>query len=150
MQTFLPYANFKKSLQCLDYKRLGKQRVEAYQIHKAITLAKQGRHYGWQSHPCVSLWYEHQTYLAYYYNLCIDEWVKRGYKNTMDKMYDGKFYTCVRKPHWLGNKKFHDSHKSNLLRKDKNFYSKYKWNISDNLEYYWAGYAKKEQEDLWK
>ena len=32
MQTFLPYPDFKKSLQTLDYRRLGKQRIEAYQI----------------------------------------------------------------------------------------------------------------------
>jgi len=34
MQTFLPYADFKESAQCLDYRRLGKQRVEAKQIHR--------------------------------------------------------------------------------------------------------------------
>ena len=32
MQTFLPYRNFRKSLQSLDDKRLGKQRVETFQI----------------------------------------------------------------------------------------------------------------------
>lgn len=32
MQTFLPYANFEASAKVLDYKRLGKQRVEAKQI----------------------------------------------------------------------------------------------------------------------
>ena len=37
MQTFLPYKSFVKSLNCLDNKRLGKQRVEAMQILNAIT-----------------------------------------------------------------------------------------------------------------
>ena len=37
MQTFLPYQNFIKSAKCLDYKRLGKQRVEALQIHNIIS-----------------------------------------------------------------------------------------------------------------
>ena len=32
MQTFLPYPDIEKSLNSLDSKRLGKQRVEAYQI----------------------------------------------------------------------------------------------------------------------
>ena len=27
MQTFMPYSDIKKSVECLDYKRLGKQRV---------------------------------------------------------------------------------------------------------------------------
>lgn len=38
MNTFLPYADFQKSAQCLDNKRLGKQRVEAWQIY--LTLKK--------------------------------------------------------------------------------------------------------------
>ena len=37
MQIFLPYADFRKSLRVLDNKRLGKQRVETYQIISAIT-----------------------------------------------------------------------------------------------------------------
>ena len=37
MQTFLPYKSFTKSAQVLDYKRLGKQRVEAMQIFNALT-----------------------------------------------------------------------------------------------------------------
>ena len=36
MQTFLPYEDFTKTAQCLDYKRLGKQRVEAYQILRIL------------------------------------------------------------------------------------------------------------------
>ncbi len=45
MQTFLPYSDFRKSLESLDNKRLGKQRVEAYQIISAITgrLRKDGK-----------------------------------------------------------------------------------------------------------
>jgi hypothetical protein len=37
MQTFLPYNDFVKSARVLDYKRLGKQRVEGMQIINAIT-----------------------------------------------------------------------------------------------------------------
>jgi hypothetical protein len=32
MQTFMPYSDFEKTARCLDNKRLGKQRVEAWQI----------------------------------------------------------------------------------------------------------------------
>ena len=35
MQTFLPYDNFEESASVLDWKRLGKQRVEAMQIVNA-------------------------------------------------------------------------------------------------------------------
>jgi hypothetical protein len=32
MQTFLPYASFEETAHILDYRRLGKQRVEGWQI----------------------------------------------------------------------------------------------------------------------
>ena len=38
MQTFLPYPDFRESLESLDYKRLGKQRVEALQLVKSIYI----------------------------------------------------------------------------------------------------------------
>jgi hypothetical protein len=37
MQTFLPYSDITESMRVLDNKRLGKQRVETYQIISAIT-----------------------------------------------------------------------------------------------------------------
>lgn len=40
MQTFLPYPDFKKSAQCLDYQRLGKQRLECKQILQTLALKK--------------------------------------------------------------------------------------------------------------
>lgn len=36
MQTFLPYISFEESAACLDYRRLGKQRLEAKQLLNAI------------------------------------------------------------------------------------------------------------------
>ena len=36
MQTFLPYSNFQKSAEVLDWRRLGKQRVEGMQIINTI------------------------------------------------------------------------------------------------------------------
>jgi len=50
MQTFLPFPDFKKSASCLDYKRLGKQRVEGLQILNAIqgeTTLKGKTYKGW-------------------------------------------------------------------------------------------------------
>jgi len=39
MQTFLPYPDFEASLRALDYRRLGKQRLEALQLIRAISGA---------------------------------------------------------------------------------------------------------------
>ena len=41
MQTFLPYSNFQKTAEVLDYRRLGKQRVEGMQIIKTILTPEQ-------------------------------------------------------------------------------------------------------------
>lgn len=40
-------------------------------------------------------------------------------------------------PPWFGLEEFHASHRSNLLRKDFAFYSRYGWIEEDSLPYYW-------------
>ncbi len=52
MQTFLPDPDFTVSAQLLDTRRLGKQRVEALQVLRALTRES----YGWKSHPAVLMW----------------------------------------------------------------------------------------------
>ena len=64
----------------------------------------------------------------------IEEWVRRGYKNTM-QLY--KIDNNIQMPTWLGLKKFHASHRSNLKRKDELSYQKYGWNESPDLSYLW-------------
>jgi len=137
MQTFLPYPDFRKSFEVLDDKRLGKQRVEAYQIISAITgrPRKDGKPYkGWVNHPCTILWENNINALRLYYNDCIDEWVSRGFRNTMEyETIVGEFTL----PEWVGNDLIHSSHRSNLLRKDYEYYSKFGWLESDDLPYVW-------------
>ena len=38
---------------------------------------------------------------------------------------------------FIGNKKFHDSHKSNLLNKDFDYYKKFDWSVERGMLYYW-------------
>jgi hypothetical protein len=54
MQTFLPYYSFEESAKCLDYRRLGKQRVEVYQIINI--LEGKNKTNGWVNHPAVKMW----------------------------------------------------------------------------------------------
>ena len=132
MQTFLPYPSFEKSLVCLDFKRLGKQRVEAFQILNIIL--KRTNTKGWKNHPSVKMWKNYPNALKLYLNLSIKEWIKRGYQNSMQfEKIRGK----IKMPFWIGNKRFHAAHRSNLLRKDKNYYSKFKWKENSNLPYSW-------------
>ena len=131
MQTFLPYSDIKKSIECLDWRRLGKQRVESMQIHNILTGKTQTK--GWRNHPAVLMWSGFENALAVYMNTAITHWIDRGYNNTM-KLIEVVDYQL---PPWFGDQKFHDSHKSNLLRKDFDFYSQYGWGVSPHLDYIW-------------
>ena len=134
MQTFLPYSSFEESAKCLDYKRLGKQRVEASQILTALLFTKLGEKYGWQNHPAVKMWTGFENALNYYRNCMIKEWISRGYNNTMKLGWVDKEIIY---PSFIGNYAFHEAHRSNLLRKDPVFYGKYNWGVPDDLPYIW-------------
>ena len=135
MQTFLPYPNFQQSFECLDYRRLGKQRVEAFQILNVLLGRTQSK--GWVNHPATKMWKGYENALKLYFNMCVDEWIKRGYKNTMKyEIIEGGIIL----PPWIGSKSFHRSHQSNLLRKDSLHYGKYFKNVSPNLPYVWSIY----------
>ena len=137
MQIFLPYPSFKQSLKVLDNKRLGKQRVETYQIISAITQRPKldGTPYkGWLNHPCTIMWKNHVGALKHYLNLSISEWVARGFENTMQfEDVPAEFEY----PTFIGFEKFHSSHRANLLKKDPIFYSQYKWTEDPANPYVW-------------
>ncbi|MEJ0010335.1 MAG: MSMEG_6728 family protein [Alphaproteobacteria bacterium] len=130
MQTFLPYPDFEESMRVLDYRRLGKQRLEAKQLLRAI--AGEG---GWVNHPATRMWRDYAPALALYHDEAIREWKRRGYRNTMPLLKPKK--STIVLPHWLGDKPFHRSHQSNLVRKDADYYRKYFPNVPADLPYVW-------------
>ena len=131
MNTFLPFADFAKSAQTLDRARLGKQRVEAYQL-----LLGQ-----WSKHPASKMWKGYEAALAFYgYTICL-EWIKRGYKDTCwDKLSHALIHhvETLDAPPWLGDERLHSSHRAALLHKNTKFYSQYKdWTEEPKLDYFW-------------
>ena len=140
MQTFLPYPDFDKSAKCLDYRRLGKQRVEAAQLLVSLSIevpglnTKPNRKGGWTNHPARVMWVGYEEALCDYMNTMIAEWINRGYNNTMQFIRTRPFYPL---PPWFGNTEMHASHRANLLRKDPNFYGKYGWQESPETPYFW-------------
>ena len=134
MQTFLPYSDFRKSLECLDTKRLGKQRVEALQLINTISAGMFG---GWSKHPAAKMWQNHLDALKCYHDISISVWVERGYKNTMKLFYDDPRQSQFEMPSWLGDPSFHKSHQSNLLRKLPEHYSVHFRDVPHDLEYVW-------------
>lgn len=131
MQTFLPYPDFKKSVEILDYKRLGKQRVETFQVLN-ILLGRTSTK-GWVNHPVTKMWRGYESALQTYQNFTIQEWIKRGYRNNMPFE---KILIETQMPPWIGDERLHRSHRSNLLRKDWEYYCVY-FNEDPSLPYFW-------------
>lgn len=111
MQTFLPFPSSDKSAACLDYRRLGKQRVEAWMILEIILGERQS---AWATHPAVTMWEEYPDALAAYGVTCCLEWKARGYIDNLLL----RFHGLVRShdlfgpetailPPWFGDEDFH-------------------------------------------
>lgn len=110
MQTFLPYPDFARSAACLDRQRLGKQRLEAFQILQTncrgpyiymcpdcqvrvpLSTLKckicgmpektlKQRKRPWYNHPATIMWRGHEQYLVDYIYFICKEWSSRGYKD---------------------------------------------------------------------
>ena len=142
MQTFLPYKSFEKSARVLDNKRLGKQRVECTQILRAL-LVQDAK--GWVNHPAVKMWRGHEGALYRYTGAVCNEWVRRGFKNeatqeTLLILWHHHMNHLIlhdNNPSWMGSRKFHAAHRSNLLRKLPTHYGQFGWKEPDDLPYVW-------------
>lgn len=178
VNTFLTSPDFSQSAASLDSARLGKQRVEAYQIiclvqdltflseflqspiptnpnnlrewirrivreYKArtyrfvvrrcpkvrlyimvherdisrVTLQANDRvmNLGFVYHPAVQMWLKYEDALKDYINCHIQEWVSRGYNNTMSTYLVPPTY---QRPPWCDNPSLHQNHRGSLLKKE--------------------------------
>lgn len=147
MQTFMPYHSFIDSAACLDYRRLGKQRVECKQLLQALGVPVGGplnaKPSSWRNHPAARMWQGHEYSLAVYGIAVCDEWRRRGYRDTLRPQLQDAAWAVLRRgdeggaPSWLGDEAFHASHRSNLLRKLPEHYSQFGWSEPNDLPYVW-------------
>ena len=147
MQTFLPYADYEASARALDDRRLGKQRVEALQIVRGLTVPG----YGWRHHPAVKMWRGHLEALGRYGLTIVEVWVETGRGDTCAATLGADLaaagVTQVRSqdelaaagslPPWLGDEEFHRAHRSALVRKDPAHYRPLFPDVPDDLPYVW-------------
>ncbi|MFE9174408.1 MSMEG_6728 family protein [Streptomyces kebangsaanensis] len=148
MQTFLPYPDFTESARVLDRRRLGKQRVEAVQVLRGLTVPG----YGWRRHPAVRMWAGYEEALVRYGLDVCRVWREYGHQ-------DGCAATLVaglaaarpgavvrgqaelaaagELPPWLGDEALHRSHRSALVRKDPDRYAPLFPGVPDDLPYVW-------------
>ncbi|MDQ0772038.1 hypothetical protein QF026_000504 [Streptomyces aurantiacus] len=148
MQTFLPYSGFTRSAEVLDRARLGKQRVEALQVLRGLTVPG----YGWRHHPAVRMWTGYEEALVRYgLDMCAI-WVAQGRADTCATTLVTDFSryrpgAAVRVqeqlardgelPPWLGDPAFHRSHRSALVRKAPEVYAPFFPDVPDDLPYVW-------------
>ncbi|MFF7683365.1 MSMEG_6728 family protein [Microbacterium sp. NPDC007973] len=140
MQTFLPYPSFRDSAAALDPKRLGKQRVETFQLLRALTVPG----HGWRHHPAAKMWDGHLPALVAYGLVMSDEWIAQGHADTVREKIlafapevDGVAQDRLDLPRWIGDEAFHLAHRSNLIRKDPKFYVPRFGAVADDLPYVW-------------
>jgi hypothetical protein len=147
MQTFLPYPDFVACARVLDTRRLGKQRVEALQIVRALLVPD----YGWRHHPAVLMWKGYPEALGRYGIEVCGEWRGRGFADTcqpkiltdlallgVDQVREqDELAAAGALPPWLGDPALHRSHQSALLRKDPELYSPRFPGVPDDLPYVW-------------
>jgi hypothetical protein len=144
VQTFVPFADFARCAAVLDDRRLGKQRVEALQIARA--LCRPG--YGWRHHPVVRMWRGRPEALARYATEICDEWVRRGHPDTclvqllnelgLDTApTQAQLARDGRLPSWVGDDAVHRSHRAALVRKDPSHYRPLLGDETDDLPYVW-------------
>ena len=140
MQTFITSYDMVENACNLDYRRLGKQRVEALQILRTC-LGLTG---GWKHHPATKSWKGYEPFLLkVYLKAVMDEWERRGYKNIKcynmrDEVAEIIGDATPIMPPWITDKLIL-SHKSNLVRKDPEFYSRVFPGVPDDMPYAWDG-----------
>lgn len=137
MQTFCPYPNFPATARALDWRRLGKQRVECMQILNVIS----GKTSGWSNHPAVKMWQGYDMSLCFYSLAMCSEWKQRGYVDNLTPFFQEYLVENKNKqiklPFWWEDDRVHSSHRQTLLMKDYEWYSKFGWTESPKYEYFW-------------
>lgn len=142
MQTFLTHTNYVDTARALDTKRLGKQRVEAYQILKALA-GEYDQTGAWVNHPATRMWRGYRYELALYGLTISIEFFERGYDgmNMVDiftnqmVMLDSENRESY--PWWITNPDFLLSHQSNLVRKLPDYYSAQFPDVPSDVPYLW-------------
>ncbi|MGL5818268.1 MAG: MSMEG_6728 family protein, partial [Phycicoccus sp.] len=140
---FLPYPDPRASAAVLDDRRLGKQRVETFQVLRALTWPT----YAWKNHPAVRMWRGFVPGLVAYGLACIDEWRARGRADaTRTALLEftagvepewNRLHDAGELPPWVGDEVLHLSHRSALVRKSPEHYRPHFGDVPDDLPYVW-------------
>jgi hypothetical protein len=155
MQTFITFRTFAKTAASLDMMRLGKQRVEALQILKA--LRSEGPTVG--NPHAYEMWRGYEECLVYYGLIVTHEWrIVRGFKDdtwgqfaeyaadygmlrTPDMVKEQSPVEVVYPP-WMGEDWILRSHRSRLIEKMAHHYGEQFGATPENMQYLWPKWDK--------
>ncbi len=149
----MPDPDFRRSAECLDDRRLGKQRVETLQIMQVLVKLRWNNTVGqietfeprgWRNHPAVLMWTGHELALLAYQQEVCGVWTSRGYQDTcypktlgLVRRLHGEQLPEYVDPPWLGDDALHRSHQSNLIRKDPDYYGALFPGVAADEPYVW-------------
>ncbi len=125
MQTFHPHVSHEQTAKVLDYRRLGKQRVEC----KQILMALLGETKAWANHPVTKRWAGYERELCRYAIVICEVWRSKGYQDSLLPYFQGMLDTTLAGysdafPPWLSFG-FSQSHKALLYKKDPEHYARW-------------------------
>jgi len=140
MHTHVPFIGFCASVRSLDDKRLNRQILECKQILNVLN----GSADGYRNHPAVLMWQGHERALCLYAMGACMEWrIGRKFKthmgedfHAMDAVLKEQGQTAG-KPPWAGDLNVCRSHRSNLIRRDPEFYGELWPNTPEAMPYLW-------------
>ncbi len=134
-----------------------------WQHHPAVTMWR-GAHYSLLNY--ISTCHYHYVVVRHHHSHFFDtnrlaalyDWVQVSYENGPENAEDaiptwgvlnmlcrvsGYYDALVLSPEWLGNTDFHQSHRSNLIRKRPDYYRAIWPDVPDNLPYVWPPHGRK-------
>lgn len=124
MQTFHPSVSHIATAMALDYRRLGKQRVEC----KQILLALLGESRGWVNHPVTKRWSGYERELCRYAIAICEVWRAKGYRDSLLPYFQAKLKELPASsdefPPWL-TPEFSRGHRALLYSKDPTYYAQW-------------------------
>ncbi len=150
---------------CLDSRRLNKQKIEIFQILNCLCIGKYQhretiihewkpcdnetynnspkinvRKTPWYNHPATQAVKNYELFFIDYALEIADSCLRLGYKDTLIpkiKAFKEIFSGEYKKPWYWGNEKFHSSHRAALLFKNFEYYSKFGWGEIPIMNYWW-------------
>lgn len=133
VRMYLPYPDFKSSVNCLDNRTLGKQCKIIREILSGL----------WIKHPASLMWRGHRWQLCNLGLYSADNYKLRGNPTNDDfewflRCRENLLINCDKSmPFWFDNDKLHANHRGELLHIDEEYYSQFGWEELEVESQYW-------------